>query len=179
MKYIKTYESREYKAIQFQDEFLILHRVTEGNNKGLIKFKFYDEQDKGYTNVNSMMLGSTKILDTPYEKNSIIRNVPILDKYKKIQSTTFSIVMKHFFQAMGNLASVSLTPQEIDKLTWRDWYKNNTKPAMEMYFDDLEDVKNLGDLLDTIRKIRERFFVLEEDEFKEFLLQKNIDKYNL
>lgn len=179
MKIQKFNESREYKAIQFQDEYLIVHKVTEGTSKGLIKFKFYDEIDKGYTNVNSMVLGSTKILDTQYEKNETIRNVTILDKYKKVHSATFNIAMRSFFQAMANLASVSLIPQEIDKLTWSDWYKNNTKPAMEMYFDDLEDVKNLGDLLDTIRKIRERFFVLEEDEFKEFLLQKNIDKYNL
>jgi len=175
MKYIKTYENREYKAIQFQDENLIVHKITEGANKGLIKFKFFNEIDKKYSDVCSITYGTAKILDTEYEKNSIIRNVTILDKYKKIQSTTIKITLLLFFKQLGYTDD-----DYIRKITYEDRYVKNTKIIMENNFHDaIKRVHNLGELFDEVRKIRDYFFYLEEDNFKKWQLEQDVDKYNL
>ena len=180
MKYLKIYEDFEkYPAVQFQDEYMIVHKVTVGDNKGRIKFKFYDEEDKNYSNICSMMFGAAKILDTNYIDNEEIRKLKIVkNKFKKVPTNTIDVVLNCFLEQMG-----------YNPTSWRQHPDEHTdreqliKILKENFEDKIKNValesKELGDIFDNLLKVRNEIFEFQREHYSEYDARRMSKKYNV
>jgi len=174
MKYIKKFESRKYPAIQFKDENLTIWKITEGVHKGNIKFKFYKEIDKEYTDIYSIMSGSAKILDTEYEHNEKIREITTDLKNRKVSTNTIDTILYTFIQSVG------YEKEDVDKIYRSNRYDNVLKKMFENKIQKVSDnYKNLGDIFDGLRKVKDEFIKYETPNFEEYKLNKEANKYNL
>lgn len=173
----KIYESTDYPAIQFQDEYLIVHKVTEGTNKGLIKFKVYEESSERYSITYSMLYGAAFLLDSKYETNEQIRNIKLenIAKFRKVNDNTIDAIIFTFLEDIG------YDKESIDKMKFGG--EHSIKVLNLMIFSAIKKVaknsKNLGEVFDGLREIRDEFFEFEKPYYNEWKTKKDQEKYNL
>ena len=185
MMYIKLYEEYliehdgKYPAAQFQDDYMIVHKVTEGSNKGRIKFKFYDEDDKNYSNICSMIFGATKILDTKYIDNEQIREVKIGGiKFRKVPANTIDVVLNCFLEQMGyNPTTWRQNPEEHSD---REQLIKILKEVFEYKIKNVAlESKDLGDIFDNLLKVRDEIFEFQKEHYVEYDSKRMSKKYNV
>ena len=176
---IKIFEkfNKKYPATQFKDNYLEVHKITEGANKGKVVFKFYDNYNE-IKSLTSLPFGCAKILDSKYEHNEEIRNV-ILDvsRFKKVQSNTIEMVLYEFLFDMGYKQESDLSSgiKMFDRDVINDLVSN--------FSDEIKSVvelsNNIGDVLDGFKKIRNEVFKYQKRHYDEWTLNKDVNKYNL
>lgn len=174
MKYIKMYEyivgaRGEYK---FDDGNLKIYQIIEGPNKGKTQFRFLKDEDIMYYDSNSFMLGSSKILDTDYINNSDIRNIELTNsKHNNLTSPSKHGIIYQFFYNLGY--------NRDDQEQLRKIFSS----AEHIYGEILENIsltsKNLGEVFDRLKKLRDVFFENEIDAFKRYKIEKDANKYNI
>jgi hypothetical protein len=108
MKYLKLFEDsknmRKFEkvpAIRYEDDYLKIHKIKEGPNKGKIIFKFNEKIDRGLDwSSLSVMSGCAKILDTKYEKIPEIRNIELSDdkKFRRVHSNSIDVILQNFLR---------------------------------------------------------------------------------
>jgi uncharacterized protein YpbB len=173
----KIYESTDYPAIQFQDEYLIVHKVTEGPNKGLIKFKVYEESSERYSITYSMLYGAAFLLDSKYETNEQIRNIKLenIAKFRKVNDNTIDAIIFEFLKDIG------YSKDKIERMRFDSYH--SIKELNTIFFSAIKEVakysKNIGEVFDGLRRIRDGFFYYEKPYFDEWKLKNNQEKYNL
>ena len=157
----------------FEDKNLIVHQIKHGENMGKIFFRFRNKDTKEFTDKYMMVYGCVKILDTKYEKNTIIRNIklgPI--KFRKVQVNTLGATLNTFLKDLG------YDNMEIDNVK-----KRSLSTIIPKFHDKVRELvmtaKNLGDVLDGLREIREYIFNNQREYYEEWKLNKKITKYNL
>ena len=175
MKYIKTYEDFENKWFAFEDSNLRVHKIKNGENKDKIMFATpYKNEDGVETwSKHSLMLGCARLLDTKYENNPKIREVEIGGmKFREIKIGTLSAISRLFLMQMGyskekvNTIIVSFSLISLDPIA------DNLKSL-------IETAKNLGEVIDGLRIIRDEFFDFHREEYEAWRLNTDIKKYNL
>jgi len=175
MKYLKIYENfdESFKKpyFAFEDDFLTIHKINNGVNKGKILFKFLDKT--GFDNPYSMTLGCAKILDSEYENYSDIREIKIEGRFIKVQKNTAEAILHEFLLDMG---------YEIPSMSMK-WVYDIKEKLWEEFEDKIISIpghaKDLGDVLDGLRKVRNEVFEFQKDHFEKWQLDRDINKYNL
>jgi len=186
--------------IKFEDEKLIVHQIKTGQNKGKILFKFNNEiQSKVVGSCKesissiwiftsswdkySMMSGCSKIIDTKYEKIPEIRRVELGDsKFRKVQGNTIDVILYEFLRDMGyedepNKFGIGKgdvlgnTSEVIKKLKEKFGYT-----IIKMI---PEKSKDLGEILDKLRAVREKIFEFQKDHFELWEAERAAKRYNL
>ena len=174
MKHLKYFENKTYPAIQFKDEKIIIWKVTEGVHKGNVKIKFYKDSTGQYSDIWSTMAGCAKILNTKYESNQQIREIIPEIKKRKISTNTIDTILYTF------ILNVGYDKDDADKIYRSQRYDNVLKKSFEEKIQNVSDnYKNLGDIFDGLRKVREEFIENEQIFFDEYNLNKEANKYNL
>lgn len=180
MKYLKTYEEKyeidlNFDKINsyylFEDNYLKIKKIKNGENKGKIFFNFFE--DYALISKSSLMLGCAKILDTKYEKNKNIRNIEISDsiKFRKVQPNTMDAILKIFINKIGY-------PEKEVKNIFSKRYNEMMSIDNDIRMIALRS-KNLGEVLDGLKKIQESFIESERERFEEWEFQNNIKNFNL
>lgn len=182
MKYLKKYE---YKTIEidfdkksyfeFEDDYLKIHKIKNGENKGKIFFKFFE--DYALIASSSLMLGCAKILDSKYEKDKNIRDIEISGhiKFRKIQPNTMEAILKIFVSKIGYPEKEA--KNILSKIT-KDGFNEIVSIDNDIRMIALRS-KNLGEVLDGLKKIQESFIESKIERFKEWEFQNNIKNFNL
>jgi hypothetical protein len=159
-------------AIQFEDDYLKVHKIKEGPNNGKILLKFNDDRDMNTTwSVLSMTSGCAKILDTKYEKIPEIRKVE-LSNFRVVHSNSIDVILENFLKQMGYEDNNIL------------WYKSEVMVKLKELFADkikmcVNSAKDLGEVMDNLRKVREEIFEFQKPHYEEWEMRKNANKYNL
>ena len=160
MKHLKTFEAIDLK---FETK-----KFKISDNNGRIIFLFYNEDTKTYCDKRSMMLGSSKILDTIYFNNPIIRKIELKNNEFKHLSTVYAII-KVFLSKMGyaeNLDNDTInTMEKFGNYKFTEYFFNKIKDASE-------NSKTLGDVLDKLK-------ILYSEFEKSVNLAKHAKKYNI
>lgn len=156
----------------FKDDKIKIHQVKNGPNKGKIGINFIDENQKfAYAS------GCARLLDTEYEHNIEIRNVKISPKFKKITQFSVEVILRYFLLDMGYVEDVD---NNIENVIWvGSDVMTILKDKFEDDFKELENSKNLGDVMDGLRKIRDEVFEFQREHFEEWEMNRNAKKYNL
>lgn len=193
MNHIKIYEEFESEYINpfpYQDNYLRIHKIKQGPNKGKIHFIFiipteYDTVKhikKDEENKYSMVLGCIKILDTEYENNPQIRNIELGPvRFRKVAPNTMESVFIEFLISMGyetedkagNMYSAARFGEFSELL----------KDLKDTFSDELgkvaETAKNLGEVMDNLKILRNEIFETLKNHFEDWQLQRSIKSYNL
>ena len=167
--------------IKFEDDRIIVHQIKTGQNKGKILFKFNNEIQSSWDKY-SMMSGCAKIIDTEYEKVPEIREVELGDsKFRKVQGNTIDVVLYEFLKDMG----YENEPNDFgigkgDVL----WNGSQEMLKLKVNFSDKikmipADAKNLGEILDKLRVVREKIFEFQKDHFERWEIERSAKRYNV
>lgn len=182
MKFVKKYEEiikRMNRVVLFQDSNLTIIEIIEGVNKDKISFRIYG--DDGLWEGYSMIAGCVKILDTDYINNSDIRKIEINgEKFRAVQDRTITDVFIEFLIDMGfDKKSATDSNRLINKNAqhWNSNYDNNifAKKIRKL----TKNARNLGDIFDGLKKIREEFYVFEKEDYEKWKLENTMKKFNL
>lgn len=170
-------------AIQFENDYLKIHKITEGPNKGKILFKFNENNDTKWSSL-SMVSGCAEILDTKYENIPEIRNVELSDneKFRNVHGNTIDVVLQKFLTQMGY---VSINKNIFDRFVSDVlWYRSEIMVNLKNLFTDkikmcADSAKDLGEVTDLLKKVRDEVFEYQKDHYDDWELKRNITKYNL
>jgi len=175
MKYIKNFEdislpSNDY--YYFKDEKLIVHKIFNGPNQDKIFFRFYNEEHENFSDKCSMMLGCTKILNTEYENIEKIRNMELGgSKFRKVHQNTYNTIFNYFLEKFGyNSDEVRYVKRRQPYRKWESYFKAELQKIAT-------DAKDLGDVLDGLKKYKKDIYDLMEIE--KFRLETDVKKYNM
>lgn len=170
----KIYESTDYPAIQFKDDYLIVHKITEGRHKGKIKIKIYEESSDRYSITYSLLSGIAILLDTKYEKNEQIRNIKVSDvhKIKTVPQPTVDLILHEFLIDIGYDLDFN-----------KSIYSGKIKDLQIKFTDDIKNVlqksNDLGDVFDGLRAVRDDITEFRKDHYEEYVRTTDTNKYNL
>ena len=175
MKHLKIFEDYSLN-FAFEDENLKIEKILYGNNKDKISFRFYI--DDILSHKSSLMYGCSEILDSKYENNVNVRKIEIGGiKFRQIHENTIRFIIddflkktdydKDFFQYMPGKIKVN-TIRNIIKIHF-------TKDFTEI----IEKSKNLGEVLDKLKRLRNEILDFLIDYYEEYQLNKDTNKYNL
>lgn len=158
----------------FDDSNIRVHKIKNGPNQGKIRFYFLNVSSSLYSKC-SMGLSCFRILDTKYEKNSEIRNITLGPKrFRILQANTNHTIIKEFvFDILknhdaGELFSVSHKFINLLELKFEEKLKNIAV-----------DCKNLGEVMDNLKKIRNEMMEYIKNDLEEWILDQDTKKYNL
>lgn len=187
VKYLSLYDNfGQESAYPYEDNYLKIHKIKQGPNKGKIQFRFIIPTDnmfyskKDEENKSSMVLGCVKILDTKYENNSQIRKIELGPvRFRKVAPNTMESVFVEFLIDMGYEADKSTMYAE----SRYGIFSNLLKELKEKFSNELkvvaENANNLGDVIDNIKNIRQKVFDYLKPHFSEWQLQRSAKQYNL
>ena len=170
--YLK-YFNAENKWFAFADDNLRIHKIKNGANKDKIIFATpYRENEVETWSKQSLMLGCTSLLDTEHENNPEVRKIEIGGmKFRKIQNTTLGAISRYFLMQMG------FSKERVNIIY------NGLRILRPIFVDELrklaETAKNLGEVIDGLKIIREEFFNSNKDEYDAWRLDTDTKKYNL
>lgn len=157
----------------FKDDKIKIHQVKNGPNRGKIGINFIDQNQK-----YAYASGCAKLLDTEYEHKPELRNVQINNKFKKITPFSIEVILRDFLLDMGYVEVDNKS--NIENVFWvGSDVMTILKDKFEDDFKELENSRNLGDVMDGLRKIRDEVFEFQREHFEEWEMNRNAKKYNL
>lgn len=185
MKRLKIYDnfytSNSYKKpFVFTEVKLKIHKIPNGVNKDKITFRFFNKINNDYTDKCSLMLGCARVIGTKYENNTEIRNIEIGgDKFRKVLYNTVETIILLFLK---DLNYTKLGKYEINTISGEKYYIN-TKKLVYLFTDYFQNILtnaiNIGDVIDELKKLKPKIIKKHQDIFDEWLLDKNINKFNI
>lgn len=150
----------------FEDENLQIEKISYGPNNGKIQIRFYDEKTNHYSYKCSMMAGCARLIDTEYENYPEIRKIELapdydeFKKFRKVQTNTIESILKYFLEKNGII---------------NEFIRLSTIKYKEQIKNIAENAKDLGDILDELRKI----YIQIKFDYDEWKMQNDANKYNL
>jgi len=170
MKLIKLFEEYNTDYLAFNDEYLSIHKILNGANKGKIRFILHDPLTGGGDYKYSMMGGCGYILGTKYDKMPEVRNITV-GGFRKVPTNTMEHIFNDFIEDMGYEDLVYAHERKIKEDLLKNFGDEIKKVAEESY--------NLGDILDGLKNIQNKVFSHLKNDYEEWRLKKDTDKYNL
>ena len=90
------FESKPLSYWQFKDEYLGIHKVLNGENKGKIQFRFFNNKKNDFSDKYSVMSGSALLLGTKYVNYTEIREITIENAlFRKVQINTIEYIFNN------------------------------------------------------------------------------------
>jgi len=146
---IKLFEEYNKDYLAFNDEYLSIHKILYGPNKGKIRFLFHDFGDSLIPASYSMMYGCSIILGTKYEKIPQIRQITT-EKFKTVATNTMSCIYQKFMENMG-YEGIDFTEHERKNL-------NELKNKFNYRIQEMRTKSNnIGEILDGLKIIQMKF----------------------
>lgn len=180
MKNIKLFEEFNTDNIQkvlddnylaYKDNFVKVHKILHGVNQGKIRFIIFDDKKDEFIRY-SMLFGAAKLLDTEYSDNTKIRNITIdpNPRFRKVSLITTEAIINLFFK-------------KHDLHVFKELDSEFVRNEETKYKDDIQEVannaKNLGDIFDGLRDIRNNFEKSHKELIDEHKLKTDTNKYNI
>ena len=161
----------------YSDEFLKIHKILHGENKGKIQFIFFniDAFDEKY----SMMYGVAKLLDTKYANLPEIRGITIGPiKFRKVPENTMVSIINLFIE------KIDFTDYNNDDDKDKFLIKRILSSATILKFnDEIKEIalrsQDLGDIFDKLKIISDEIYDYQKNIYEKMKLELDINKFNL
>lgn len=173
------YDKSSYWA--YSDNFIKIHKILNGVNKGKIQFRFFDENashGQYFSYKCSMMFGVAKLLDTKYANLPEIRDITIGSiKFRKTHSNTIEHILKLFtkidFSCYNN-------PDDKDKSLIKRIISSS---SILKFGDNIKEIsltaQNLGDIFDKLKILRDEVYEYQKELLERYIIELDTKKYNL
>lgn len=161
VKIFEDFEKSNDSYWVFEDEYLKIHKILHGANKGKILFRIFNPKENNFNDKFSMMYGAAIILGTKYTNYPQIREIklgPI--KFRKVQPNTIDAIISNFLKDLKHDDDVSTL--------WIEMF-SKMKFKFEKYIKKIaEESIDLGEVFDGLKKVKD-----------EIEIYTNVNKYNL